>query len=83
MREAFAAAFAEWDRRFRQNPEDFADTLVRILKGGSPESYGDSCAIYFTALLDELGKGKPWNTIASSVDDHDVARFADEGNPHG
>jgi hypothetical protein len=45
-----AAAFTEWDRRFREEPERFESEAVHLLKG-TPESYGEACAPYLIALL--------------------------------
>lgn len=47
-----AAAFTEWDRRFREEPERFQSEAVRLLKG-DPESYGEACAPYLLAILAE------------------------------
>jgi hypothetical protein len=48
-----AAAFTEWERRFREEPERFQSEVVRILKGVTPESYGEACAPYLLAILAE------------------------------
>ena len=45
-----AAAFTEWDRRYREEPERFQAEAVRLLKE-TPESYGEACAPYLIALL--------------------------------
>ena len=45
-----AAAFTEWDRRFREEPERFESEAVRLLKK-TPEDYGEACAPYLIALL--------------------------------
>jgi hypothetical protein len=45
-----AAAFTEWDRRFREEPERFEAESVRLLVG-TPESYGEACAPYLLSLL--------------------------------
>ncbi len=45
-----AAAFTEWDRRFREEPERFESEAVRLLKG-NPESYGEACAPYLLEIL--------------------------------
>lgn len=54
MEKAFERAFAEWDRRYRENPEEFMNQ-VQLLLGTTPESYGQAAAAYFTKLLNELG----------------------------
>lgn len=45
-----AAAFTEWDRRYREEPDRFMSEAKRLLKT-TPESYGESCAPYLIALL--------------------------------
>lgn len=52
---AVAEAFTEWDRRFRENPEQFLSQAESLLKG-TPETYGDAAAPYFLQILSELGK---------------------------
>lgn len=47
---ALAAAFTEWDRRYREEPERFECEARRLLHG-TPESYGEACAPYLLALL--------------------------------
>lgn len=49
--EQMAAAFEEWDRRYRANPEEFMSEVARLL-GETPESYGAACAAYFAELLE-------------------------------
>lgn len=51
--DSLAAAFTEWDRRFREDPDAFELAVARILKGVTPETYGESCAPYLIAILDE------------------------------
>ena len=45
-----AAAFTEWERRYREEPERFASESEKL--AGSPESYGEACAPYLIALLE-------------------------------
>lgn len=45
-----AAAFTEWDRRFREEPERFVSEAEHLLKG-TAETYGEECAPYLIALL--------------------------------
>lgn len=45
-----AAAFTEWDRRYREEPERF-ESEARRLVHGTPETYGASAAPYLLALL--------------------------------
>jgi hypothetical protein len=47
-----AEAFAEWDRRFRADPEAFQAEAVRLLQG-KPSSYGCDCALFLMALIAE------------------------------
>lgn len=46
------AAFTEWDRRYREDPEGFEDEAARLLNGAS-ETYGDAAAPYFASILEE------------------------------
>lgn len=45
-----AAAFTEWDRRYREEPDRFTSEAHRLLKE-TPETYGAACAPYLLALL--------------------------------
>jgi hypothetical protein len=47
-----AAAFTEWERRYREEPERFQSEAVKLLKE-TPESYGEACAPYLAAILAE------------------------------
>ena len=47
----YVRAFAEWDRRYRDNPSDFESDMVRIMRGDTPQDYGSICAVYFKELL--------------------------------
>jgi hypothetical protein len=47
-----AAAFTEWDRRWREEPDAFMSDMEHLSE--SCESYGDACAIYFEKLLNEV-----------------------------
>lgn len=49
-----AAAFTEWDRRFREEPERFEHEAER-LQNTTPETYGEACAPYLLAILAEQG----------------------------
>lgn len=51
--EQLAAAFTEWDRRFREDPDGFTSEAYRLLKE-TPETYGDACAPYFASILEQL-----------------------------
>lgn len=45
-----AAAFTEWDRRYREEPERFESEARRLLYG-TPETYGDGAAPYLISIL--------------------------------
>ncbi len=45
-----SAAFTEWDRRYREEPERFWSEVQHLLKE-TPETYGAACAPYLVALL--------------------------------
>ncbi len=62
MRRAFEVVFAEWDRRYREDPRSFWSEVEHLL-GQTPATYGAACSVYFIALLNELSGGQPWNTI--------------------
>lgn len=47
-----AAAFTEWDRRYREEPERFQSEAVRLLRG-TPETYGEAAAPYLLMILAE------------------------------
>ncbi len=49
----FIAAFTEWDRRYRDDPEKFWSEVRHLLKE-SPKTYGEGAAPYFVKLLEEL-----------------------------
>lgn len=51
--EGLAAAFTEWDRRYREEPDRFMSEAKRLLKS-DPETYGEACAPYLLAILAEL-----------------------------
>lgn len=50
-----AAAFTEWDRRYREEPERFYSEAEHLLKE-TAESYGAACAPYFMQILAELDR---------------------------
>ena len=47
-----AAAFTEWDRRYREEPERFQNEAARLLKNDA-ETYGDQAAPYLLEILTE------------------------------
>ena len=52
--EQLSAAFTEWDRRYREEPERFESEAVHLLKS-DPETYGEACGPYFEQILAEHG----------------------------
>jgi len=50
--ERMAAAFAEWQRRYREDPGQFLKDFEEAALG--LDDYGERCAAYFTALLLEI-----------------------------
>ena len=50
-----ADAFEEWDRRYRNNPDDFINEATRLLND-TPFQYGKSCSAYLIKILSEQGK---------------------------
>lgn len=50
-----AAAFTEWERRYREEPDRFQSEAAKLLKD-TPETYGQACAPYFLAILAEVSK---------------------------
>lgn len=51
--EQITAAFTEWDRRYREEPERFQAEAVRLLKE-TPETYGAAAMPYFLEILKEV-----------------------------
>jgi hypothetical protein len=51
--EQMEKAFTEWDKRWRNNPEEFMDVVTHLLRN-TPYDYGKACAVYFSNLLKEL-----------------------------
>ena len=45
------AAFTEWDRRYREEPERYMSEAEHLLRE-TPETYGEACAPYLIALLE-------------------------------
>jgi hypothetical protein len=50
--EELAAAFTEWERRYREEPERFMSEATKLLRE-TPESYGEACAPYLIAIIEE------------------------------
>jgi hypothetical protein len=53
-----SAALTEWDRRYRENPDEFWSETERL--AGSPESYGAAAAPYLVSILREQGVVAEW-----------------------
>ena len=49
------AAFTEWERRYREEPERFKAEARKLAE--TPETYGDSAGPYFAAILEEIRAG--------------------------
>ena len=47
-----AAAFEEWERRYREEPGLVMSEASKLLKE-TPQSYGESCAPYLLRILAE------------------------------
>jgi hypothetical protein len=52
-KEKIEKAFTEWDRRYRDNPDEFQNDVDHLLHD-TPYSYGKACAEYFVKLLKEI-----------------------------
>jgi len=55
--EELAAAFTEWDRRYREEPDRFWSEGRHLLKE-TPKTYGDAAAPYLVKILKELRETK-------------------------
>ncbi len=53
--ERLAAAFTEWDRRYRENPEQFMSEAAHLLQE-TPATYGAACAPYFMQILEDIAE---------------------------
>lgn len=51
--EQLAAAFELWDKRYRENPEEYVDIATHLLYS-DPQTYGEEAANYFYSLVQEL-----------------------------
>lgn len=47
------AAFTEWDRRYRESPQEFMNEAYRLLFEDE-EDYGAEATPYFLSVLDDL-----------------------------
>ena len=46
-------AFTEWDRRYRNDPEEFDNEVEHLLRN-TPNTYGARAAVYFTKGLEDV-----------------------------
>lgn len=51
-----AAAFTEWDRRYREEPDRFDAEM--LLASGTPETYGEAAAPYLLKILAEQSESR-------------------------
>lgn len=51
--EQVVAAFTEWDRRYRENPEEFENSVQHLLRS-TPNTYGERAAVYFTEVMKDV-----------------------------
>lgn len=49
------AAFTEWDRRYREDPEKFLNEAARLLNPSENEyTYGEAALPYFLSILETV-----------------------------
>lgn len=48
------AAFSEWDRRWREEPQRFTTDVQRILSGQTCDEYGDSATLTLLAMIEAV-----------------------------
>lgn len=64
--EQIAAAFTEWDRRYREEPERFMSEAEHLLRH-TPQTYGEACAPYFAEILRAIvnyREADHWGSVA-------------------
>lgn len=61
-----AAAFTEWERRFREDPESFRSEAARLLKD-TPSTYGEAAAPYFLSILNGIQTPAPQHNPAPAA----------------
>lgn len=54
-----AAAFTEWDRRYREDPKGFETDMERLSRGQTVEDYGSEVTPYFIELLNAVNDPEP------------------------
>jgi hypothetical protein len=62
------AAFTEWERRYREEPERFMSDVHRFTQE-TPETYGAGCARTFIGYLDEVRAGYGARTPLADAED--------------
>ena len=50
--EDLVITFAEWDKRYRENPDQFWSDVEHLL-GNTPKTYGEAAAAYFAHVFQE------------------------------
>jgi hypothetical protein len=55
-RDLFKKAFAEWDRRYREDPTAFDTDMARIQRGQTTDDYGSTASAYFIEVLGDVAK---------------------------
>jgi hypothetical protein len=61
--EELTAAFTEWERQYRENPELFLSEQEK-LQSQTPETYGEACAPYFAEILRKV-QNRPYEPVAA------------------
>ena len=54
-KEQMEAVFAEWDRRYREDPGAFEADVTRYLRGDTTEDYGEQATATFLGIAEDLG----------------------------
>lgn len=57
--ETITKAFTEWDRRYREDPKGFETDFERLLRGQTPDNYGEEVTPYFLELLEAMSPQTP------------------------
>ena len=75
-----AAAFTEWERRYREEPERFMSEAQKLLTQ-TPETYGEACAPYFLQLLREAGAYAAAQSRAPARKEYKVVELLPSASP--
>ena len=75
--EELAAAFTEWERQYREDPEEFMSR--QDTANQSTKTYGEACAPYFVKLLREI-QNRPHQPLLSgrAVNNLEAVKLAEE-----